>query len=477
MWVAVAVVGTDADQGGRGCDRCQERRVGGRRAVVGHGEQLGGQLVGALLEQLTLGRLLEVSGEQDPPVGPAHAQRHRGVVETLLGVGVEESRRGMEHLESEVAHGHDIAGSRRARRHVGGVGRGQRVGHGLRGLGWRADPERVDLRAGEHRLGSAGVVEVAVGEHQRVEAGSAVVGEPSRRAIVGAGIDQDPRLGRFEQERVPLADIDRGDGQLGDGHEPPDHRRRGHDGQQREQREPGNPCRPAPRRRHEPPAGREGGQHHHGTLGGDHRSAPGPGVGDGQYPRGGQARGQRQQRRRGDVDLREQRRGVGQRGGERGQRYGQQVRGDRHQGQLTEPEHEQRRDRQLGPDRDREQVGDPPWQPVQTWTHPGRDHQHPRGRRGREQQTQRARQGRIDQQQAQQRRGQRLAWVARNPPGGGDQVRGDHRGGPQHARLEAGDHREPGHRQADRETPATWSGPRGAGREQRPAGHDRDVGA
>lgn len=77
--MAVAVVVPHADEADLRPDGPQERLLARGGAVVGHREGLGAESVRPL-EKVPLGGLLDVAGQQHPPVGPRRPDHDRAVV-------------------------------------------------------------------------------------------------------------------------------------------------------------------------------------------------------------------------------------------------------------------------------------------------------------------------------------------------------------------------------------------------------------
>lgn len=112
--VAVGVVDPGGDEPDVRSDPREEGRVGGRRAVVGHGEQAGTQGIGPTRGDPVVGQRLEVGlrgpfdvpGGQRHPVLPGRPQHDRTLVELAGRVPVRTPGRGAEHLEVEVPDRH-----------------------------------------------------------------------------------------------------------------------------------------------------------------------------------------------------------------------------------------------------------------------------------------------------------------------------------------------------------------------------------
>ena len=207
--MAVAVVDAGADQpDARGAGR-QEGRVGGRGAVVGHGQHLGAQQVGPR-QQVGLRRLLDVPGEQHPPplVGDAH--HDRGVVELAPRPPVGTAWWRAEHLEVEVPDACPVPGDRVAHRDPLCAGEGEHhLGVGQLGR-QRPQPHRAHRHRLEHVGHATDVVEMGMGDDDQVEMAPAMLAQPPGRGAVLARVDEDARGRRLHQEGVALPDVDRG---------------------------------------------------------------------------------------------------------------------------------------------------------------------------------------------------------------------------------------------------------------------------
>ena len=137
--MAVTVLLSHADQPDPGAHGPQERLLAGAGAVVGHGERLGPEPLG-MLEQVALGGMLDVAGQQQPTVGPPHPDHDRAVVELAAGEAVGPARRRREHLEVQVADAGVLAGNRRTNLDAAGVGLGEQVADGVEVVGHRPVP-------------------------------------------------------------------------------------------------------------------------------------------------------------------------------------------------------------------------------------------------------------------------------------------------------------------------------------------------
>ena len=172
--MSVGVVRTDPDDRDLGRDGRQERRIGRRRAVVWHREQVRPQRVGPRIgrragQEVGVRRQFGVAGEQRAPVLPGDPHHQRAVVELTRRPPVGPPGIWAEHLEVEVADPGTVAGDRTADRHVPGVGRVQDRVEQRRPVPDRAEPHGVDPQRPEHVRRPAEVVRVTVGEDQQVE--------------------------------------------------------------------------------------------------------------------------------------------------------------------------------------------------------------------------------------------------------------------------------------------------------------------
>jgi hypothetical protein len=234
------VVTAGADQRHLRAGGEQERRLAGRAPVVGHGQQLDGQL-GAGSQQRRLCLPLRVAGEQRPPSLVGHPQHGRGLVELAPRVTVGPSGGRAEHVDPQVAE-HDpvpcrhVADGDRA----GGRLLEQRGGLGQLGR-YRPVPDRGDVEPPQHLRGTAHVVEVSVGHHEQVERRAPLLPQPPRRGRVLTGVDEYPRGRGLEQVGVTLTDVDRRDREPRGRQPPADlrHPRRGDQRDARDERHPG----------------------------------------------------------------------------------------------------------------------------------------------------------------------------------------------------------------------------------------------
>jgi hypothetical protein len=480
--VPVTVVDPGADHRHPWADRTEERRVGRRRAVVRDREEVDLQQAGTAgagrqLEQVPLGGGLDVAGHQHPQPVPGREDHERAVVQLARRPPVGTAAIRGEHLEVQVADDRDVPRRRRPHGHLPGGSHRHELGR-LGEVGRdRPVPDRPDGDRPHHVRGPADVVEVPVGHHQQVEVPAPVRAQPPRRGPVLARVDEDPRAGRLDQERIALTHVDGGDGQ-GPHRETSGHERCAGDHEGRRGRHRQGRPHAAPLARADEPAG-TGGQ-------GDDRRGPsrrrrpphvGEGVGGPQHRTGGDARRQEQPARevRGrDGDHRGDH-GAGDRERRRG--HGQHVRGHGCQGDLTEGGQQQRDDRELRADGDREDLGEPPREPVEALADDRREQEHPSRRARRQEQPERAGEEGIHQQEEQHGARQPVPGVARHPAGACEQDHQPHGAGAEDGRLEPGEERE-GHEHDDQHASlrAGADAHHGAGRHHA-ADQDGDVGA
>lgn len=239
MGVSVAVVDAARDERHRrrrgGCEGSGRRRV---RTVVADLQHVDRRDEAAADEQL-LDRRLRIAGEQDGEPSVAQDADQRAVVD----VAVEERSRGVgigreQDLEAgRGIEGHDVPGAGEGDPDAACVGIGQQAV--VRRVGVR-DPgvqHETDPVAGEHLNQPENVIRVRMAEHQDVDL-SDVEGERtselSQRALgVRPAVDQHRRpVGRLDEDRVALADVERRDvqpsvrlGGDGDGGEDDEQRR------------------------------------------------------------------------------------------------------------------------------------------------------------------------------------------------------------------------------------------------------------
>ena len=221
-WMIVAVVLADAHERDARTRRREEALGVRRRAVVGHVEDVDGE-VGGAGEQALLGAHLGVAGEQRRPVRPVEAQDERELVEVAGG---QPPPRRAEDGDVGVAEGEALPGvetldddTRLARRPE------HRLGDDALGrVGVDREQERADLTLAQDAGQPAAVVEVAVGQGDDVEAVDPGLAQPAvQHRLVLTAVDEHPGDrrpalgGRLDEEGVALADVERGDREVLDG--------------------------------------------------------------------------------------------------------------------------------------------------------------------------------------------------------------------------------------------------------------------
>lgn len=153
----------------------------------------------------------------------ADTQHHR----VLVGVAREPAvGRRPEHLDGGAAQREPLPGAHRLDGDAprcgdpqGFVDRRRRRGR----VRWnRSDEQRADVDAVEHGGKPVAVVGVGMAQHHRVQAAHPPVAQVAQRPVaVGSGVDQQPGrrqpriAGRFHQQRVALAHVERDQGQMG----------------------------------------------------------------------------------------------------------------------------------------------------------------------------------------------------------------------------------------------------------------------
>ena len=329
-----------------------------------------------------------------------------------------------------------LAGDGSGHRHAAVVGHGADALHG-RGVVDVADPQATDGQPVEDGRQPCGVVGVWVAEHDEVEPPDAAASQPlDRRVLVGTAVDQDPRAATLDQDRVALADVDRGDGQDRGGRTSHGHDERGGHGHDR--RRPGPPGstwhqEPA-RHRHDEREQCGACRRHHGEVGqatGRQDQAGGKvGQGEQQAGRGGVDDGDDRRR---DRDHR--------RCGRRRDR--DQVGRDRRERHLADPQEQHRRDRDLRPDRHGDHARERSRPPVEAASHQRRHQQHPGGGGRGQQQAEGAGQRRVDRQQHQQGDPEAVERVGADTTDLRDDDGAGHHRRPQDGRLGSGQQHEP----------------------------------
>jgi hypothetical protein len=474
--VPVPVVGTRADEPDLGAGRREERRIRRRRAVVRDREHLRAEPVRGGRQQVTLGRGLDVTGEQDPAAAlDVRSDDGGALVQLGTGVAVGPSRRGVQHLQHDVTDPRDGAagwcadGDRaggRLRPHLGRLGQLGRQ---------RRRPDRRHLGAAEDLGDPADVVEVRVRHDDEVETGPPVPTQPPRGCLPLPCIDQDPGVGRLEQEGVALPDVDRGDAR--DAHRQASQQRldtRQHHRQHGDGRSRPGPAGP-PARQHPPTAGQEPGHRRRpGEL--DHATHAREAVGRREHDPGRPPRRCEDPRPRLERHQRDQRADEPQRGRHRTCRDRHEVRGDGRQTDLPEGRQQQRHDRELRAEGDRQQLAQPARETArQPLPDDRRDHEHAHGGRGGQQQPEGSGQPGIEEHEQQHRDGDGVSRLAHHPADRRTEQQQGHRPRTQHAGLEAGDEGEPGHHAPDRQPATPGRDTQDRGCSEHPADHDGHV--
>lgn len=474
--MAVAVVAADGDQGDGRSDRRQERRVRGRTAVVRHLEQPRTQRAGPVRHHVLLRGELGIPGQQCAATTPRRAQHERGVVELPIRTGEGSSALGRDDGELELADGGGLPGVRFEQRdpacaHV----LGERS-HRVQSRRQATPPHARDGRDGaEHVRDAIDVVGMGVAHHHQVETVDADPPQPPRRTVIRPAVDQHGRTRSPHQDGVPLADVDRGDGERAVAgsqvRERYDHERRGDRG-----REGGTAGDSPPPLAQQPDDTGRCRREQDGALESQHGTSA---VGD---------RGDGQDRPPAGCRQREQRRGRGRRcqrndaarhpddGRHGGERDGEEVGRYRRHRQFAGGCQQDRSDRHLGAHRDGEQLSWRARQPAQ----PAGDHrcqqQHPCGRERGQQQSQGSGQQRIGEHEHEHRRSQGVPRVDARPTSASREQEQRHRRRPQHARFEPGQHGEQQQHRGEEAPPSARTHPSQPRQADRPARHQGDVG-
>lgn len=213
MRVAVVVVLPRADDRVGGPDSGEELGQRRRPAVVGNLQQARTKEVGAP-EQIPLARDLDVSGEQDRPAVVADSKDQRGVVQFAVGPAVRTARRRGEDIDGEFADHGPLPGLRLVHRDVAGHGSGADAVLVPGVFRHRPVPQRPDRHVPEHLVDARDVVGVRMAEDEQVDP-DAPASKPPPRGVVPTDVDQDSRAAALDQDGVPLAHVDGGDGQGG----------------------------------------------------------------------------------------------------------------------------------------------------------------------------------------------------------------------------------------------------------------------
>jgi hypothetical protein len=316
-----------------------------------------------------------------------------------------------------------------------------------------------------------------VGHEQQVEMSATGRPQPPGRGVVLARVDEHPGARGLDEERVPLTDVDGGDGE-GPDREPPADQGSGRtdDGDGRHRRHRPSEAAP-PRWRQQPHSAQAEQQERHrpgrardpadvGERVGGPQHGTGGDPSDGEEPPGGAGR---------DLcdDTRDERPGDRHRGGRDGEHVGR----DRGQRDLTEGEHEQGHDRQLRSDGDPRDLRQAPWEPVEAVPHERCEDEHARRGARREQQSQGPGQHRVDEHEDQHRARERVPRVPWDAPGTGEEHDRPHRRGAQDGRLEAGEEGERHEGGEQRPPPTSGADPQQTTATDDPGRQDRRVRA
>ena len=190
--VPVPVVGTDADQCHLGAHRCEERRVGRARTVVGDGQHVGGQLLRPIGQQVGLRPELDVAGEQHPGPTVDDPQHEGGLVQLAAGEPVRAAGRWMQDLDGQVAELHGRPLGRGADGHPARCRLGAQLARGGQLGGQRQHPQHPDAYPPQDLGHATDVIEMGVGDHHQVEMTTAVPTQPPRRGFVLTAVHQHP---------------------------------------------------------------------------------------------------------------------------------------------------------------------------------------------------------------------------------------------------------------------------------------------
>ena len=449
---------------------------------MGHGEHVDVEAPRDC-EQPRVRRGAGVAGQQHAATGTVDAQDQRRLVGLPVEPGVRTTRVRREHLDAQRADVGDRPGGRTLQHAARGVRRGESLGEQRRGqLPGRCPPQRVGVRDGQDVRQATGVVEVRVGHDHQVELAHARAAQPGRRStVVAPGVDQHADVARGQQERVTLADVERGEGEAVPVRTAASRgqRQRQHGGDRRHRDPRGAPPRPGqqPRRRgagHDDARGRRGGHDRpppaQPVRGGEH-DADGP-AGDPQQHLGERRQRHNDQRCRGGEHTRQRGRGNGDEVGRHGGEC--DVLADRDQqrphGQLrTHPDGQQVAQRHRRATEQRQRVDAPP--------HDRRCQQHPGGRGGGQQQPEPTGEQGVGQHEQQDGAAEHVDGVDPATAAGGQQRDQCGGPGPQHRRVGPGEDHEREHRARHDTPPAPCPEAAQHGQPERARHHQRDVRA
>ncbi len=179
--------------------------------MVGHLEDVRPQGVRAS-HQVPLRVALDVTGQQDGPPRPCHAQHDGQLVPLPVRPAVGAAGRRMQHLDRQAAEPRPLTGDRAMHRHT----LGERIGDERLGsviVGRRSGPELADHDVVEHVGQSVEVVGIRVGQDDEVDPVAAGASEVVDRRPVGPAVHEQPHARRLHEDRVPLPDVDGHDAQ------------------------------------------------------------------------------------------------------------------------------------------------------------------------------------------------------------------------------------------------------------------------
>ncbi|MEY3019720.1 MAG: hypothetical protein RLZZ272_704 [Actinomycetota bacterium] len=178
---------------------------------MGHDEDVGLETLGDGSQERELRARLGVTREQHPTAGVARPQHDRRLVRFAPSVGERAPGWWREHLQGEIGEDDRATGDRDDHRHASGRGRLARS-HRVRSI--RPDgrhPHGTHRDPLQDRRGTADMVRMGVRDDEEVDAAPILPYEPVRCTVVLPRIDEDPDPGGLEEQRVPLADVDRGE--------------------------------------------------------------------------------------------------------------------------------------------------------------------------------------------------------------------------------------------------------------------------
>ena len=164
----MGVAGTNPDHRSTRPDRREERRVGGRRPVMGHGDHLGRQHRRPGGDEVRLSREFDVAGGQHAAALVVDAQHVRRLVELRASPPVGTAWRRMDDLDDDVAYDHPVT---RCRCPNGDVAQVRHLDDlcRLRQAVWhRVEPHHSDRRTTQDIRDATDVIQVGMGTDDQV---------------------------------------------------------------------------------------------------------------------------------------------------------------------------------------------------------------------------------------------------------------------------------------------------------------------